>query len=133
MSRGAAIRATQGDDATAMSTLLQGCDALHRHMNAESGRQRVRKGAARVPESVPKRKCAPSAHRVADHAAVHQQRCFPEFIALRNMVVMPSRARLSTCGEQPGRHDRPSSAMHFVMQTIDFPVDLRNGTLLADP
>ncbi|WP_175887125.1 hypothetical protein [Burkholderia contaminans] len=133
MSRGAAIRGTQGDDATAMPTLLHGCDAPHRHMNAESGRQRMSKGAARVPESVPKRKSAPVAHRAADHAAVHQQRCFPEFIALRNMVVMPSRARLSMCGEQPGRHDRPVSAMHFVMQTIAFPVDHRNGTLLADP
>ncbi|WP_174972655.1 hypothetical protein [Burkholderia lata] len=133
MSRGEAIHGTQGDDATAMSTLLQGCDVPHRRMNAEGGRQCMPKGAARVPESVSKRKSAPATHRAADHAAAHQQRCFPEFIALRNMVVMPWLARLSTCGDRWGCHDRPSIAMHFVMQTIALHRDHRNGTLLADP
>ncbi|WP_412529544.1 hypothetical protein [Burkholderia lata] len=89
--------------------------------------------AVRLPESVSKRKNMPAAYRAADHAAAHQQRCFPEFIALRNMFVMPSLARLSTGGEQRRRHDWRSIAMHFVMQTIVFRLDHRNGTLLADP
>jgi len=64
---------------------------------------------------------------------VHQQRCFPQFIVLRNMVVMPWLARLSTCVDRRVCHDRPSISMHFVMQTIDFHRLRRNGTLLADP
>jgi len=82
---------------------------------------------------VRKRKNAFAAHRAADYAAVHQQRCFPQFIVLRNMVVMPWLARLSTCVDRRARHDRPSIAMHFVMQTIVFHRRRRNGTLLADP
>jgi len=89
--------------------------------------------AVRLPESVSKRKNMPAAYRAADHAAAHQQRCFPEFIALGNMVVMRWLARLSTCGEQRGCRDGPSIAMNFVVQTIVFPLDHRNGTLLADP
>ncbi|MBN3837390.1 hypothetical protein [Burkholderia sp. Ac-20344] len=94
--RGAAIGCTQSDDEAAMSTLLQGCDASRRRMNAESGRQCMPKDAVRVAESVSKRKNAPAAHRTADHAAAHQQCCFPQFIALWNMVVMPWLARIST-------------------------------------
>ncbi|MDN7875644.1 hypothetical protein [Burkholderia aenigmatica] len=69
----------------------------------------------------------------ADHAAVHQQCCFLRFIALRNMDVMARLAGLSTCRNRRNRCDMPSIAMHFVMQTITFRRDRRNGTLLADP
>ncbi|WP_175011010.1 hypothetical protein [Burkholderia lata] len=133
MSRGAVIGGTQGDDAAAMSTLLQGCGALGSLRNAESGSQCVPTDAAHPPESVSKRKIVRGARRAADHAAAHQQRCFPEFIALRNMVVMPWLARLSTCGVRWGHRDRSSIAMHFVMQTMCFRCGHRNGTLLADP
>ncbi|WP_133059243.1 hypothetical protein [Burkholderia puraquae] len=102
-------------------------------MNAERGHQCVPEDAVHVPESVSKRKSALAAHCAADHAAAYQQHCFPEFIALRNMVVMPWLARISTCGDWWGCHDRPSIAMHFVMQTIVLYRNHRNGTLLADP
>ncbi|WP_174928930.1 hypothetical protein [Burkholderia lata] len=133
MSRNVAIGGTQGDDAAVMSALLQVRDAPRRRMNAKSWRECMPMDATHLPESVLKRKGASAARRAADHAAAHQQCCFPEFIALRNMVVMPWLARLSTCGDRPGCHDRPSIAMHFVMQTIVFDLGHRNGTLLADP
>ncbi|NHV32260.1 hypothetical protein [Burkholderia sp. D-99] len=131
--RGAAPGGTQDDDEAAMPALSQGCDASRRRMNAESGGQCMPTDAARLPESVSKRNNACDAHGTADHAAAHQQCCFPRFIVLRNMVVMRWLARLSTCRDRLGRHDRPSIAMHFVMQTIVFHRDRRNGTLLADP
>ncbi|WP_175957385.1 hypothetical protein [Burkholderia sp. BCC0405] len=99
-SRGAAIGGAQGDDAARMSALRQGRDAPC------------------LTESVSKQKNTRAGHSAADHAAAYQQRCFPEFIALRNMVVMPRLARLSMCGVRRGGHDGPSIAMHFVMQTI---------------
>ncbi|MCA8277413.1 hypothetical protein LGN17_33540 [Burkholderia sp. AU30280] len=99
-SRGAAIGGAKGDDAARVSARQQGWDAPC------------------LTESVSKQRNTPAEHDTADHAAAYQQRCFPEFIALRNMVVMPLLARLSTCGVCRGRHDRPSIAMHFVMQTI---------------
>ncbi|WP_175042754.1 hypothetical protein [Burkholderia lata] len=102
-------------------------------MNVKGWRECMPLDAAHLPESVSKRKDASGAHRAADHAAAHQQHCFPEFIALRNMVVMRWLAGLSTCGDRRARQDRPSIAMHFVMQTIVFHLDHRNGTLLADP
>ncbi|WP_174987933.1 hypothetical protein [Burkholderia lata] len=89
ISRSAAISCTQRDDAAAMSALLQGRDTSRWHVNAKSRRECMPMDAAHLPESVSKRKGASGAHRAADHAAAHQQRCFPEFIALRNMVVMP--------------------------------------------
>ncbi|WP_175020930.1 hypothetical protein [Burkholderia aenigmatica] len=130
---GAAIGGMQSDDAAAMPTLPQGHDASRGRMNAASGRRCNLTDAACLPESVSKRKNVLGAHCAADHAAAHQQRCFPQFIALRNMDVMPWLAGLSTCRNRRVRCDRPSIAMHFVMQTIVFCRDRRNGTLLADP
>ncbi|WP_175223301.1 MULTISPECIES: hypothetical protein [Burkholderia] len=129
---GAAIGGTPSDDAAVMSTLLQEWEESRRRMNTKSWRQCSPTDAARLPESVSKRKNVRGGHSAADHAAVHQQRCFPRFIALRNMDVMPRLAGLSTCRNRRERCDRPSISMHFVMQTIDFHRDRRNGTLLAD-
>jgi hypothetical protein len=132
-SRGIAIRGTRSDDAAAVPTLLQGCGALRRRMNTASGRRCTPTVVACLPESASKRKIVSAARCAAGHAAAHQQRCFLQFIALRNMVSMSRLARLSTCGNLRERHDGLSIAAHFVMQTIDFHRDCRNGTLLAEP
>ncbi|WP_174953656.1 hypothetical protein [Burkholderia lata] len=100
MSCSAAIGGTQGDHAAARSALLQGRDASRWRMSAKSWRECVSMDAAHLLESVSKRKDASGTHRAADHAAAHQQCCFPQFIALRNMVVMLRLARLSTCRDR---------------------------------
>ena len=88
--------------------------------------------AVRLPESVSKRKtCLP-------HTAllITQQRSSSVVSRVHRAAEYGCDAMAGTLidvREQRRRRDWRSIAMHFVMQTIDFPLDHRNGTLLADP